>query len=65
LNRARSTAYRIEESRQLILQDEPRAQIKRDGNYWVLDDGQRAARRPCRFRVDDAAWERLRAAADQ
>ncbi len=65
LNRERSTADRLEEARRFFQHDEWVAQMKRDGNYWALDDRQRQARRPCRFRVDDAAWERLRAAADR
>jgi len=65
LSRERSNAHRLEEARRLFEHDEWVAQMKRDGKYWALDDRQRQAQRPCRFQVDDAAWERLRAAADR
>ncbi len=65
LNRERSTADRLEEARRLFEHDEWVAQMKRDGEYWAIDSRHRQARRPCRFRVDDAAWENLRAEADR
>jgi len=64
LSRERSTADRLEEARRFFEHDEWVAQMKRDGEYWAIDSRRRQARRPCRFRVDDGAWERIRAAAD-
>ncbi len=60
----RSSAEAIERTRRAVRHHEDIAEMRQAGTWWSEKDAARRSRRPARFAVDDATWERHRRRAE-
>ncbi len=60
----RSSAEAIERTRRAVRHHEDIAEMRQAGTWWAEKDAARRSRRPARFAVDDATWERHRRRAE-